>query len=257
MPSLSSFQDAFCAALQGETAALAPWRPPDGEAPGLSVYRNTVAKGSADALAATYRTVEQLVGKDWFRAAAVTYAAARPPIRPSLLDYGGDFADWLASFPPAQDTPYLAEVARIDRLWQEAYFAPDAVPLAAEAFGGLRPDELGRLTTRLHPSARLAAFDRNIVSLWLAHQAPALALDEFELADEPERVLVVRPAMDVAVRIIDRGGYAFLASCAAGESLQRAAERALAVDPGADFPQIVAASLDAGVFAALVSSRRE
>ena len=254
MPELSAFEDAFCAALLGESATLAPWLPPDGEAPGLSVYRNTVAKGAADALAATYRTAEQLVGEDWFRGAAVAYAMAKPPLRPALLDYGRDFPDWLASFPPAQDTPYLASVARIDRLWQEAYFAPDADPLGPEAFVQLRPIDFGWLSVRLHPSARLATFEQNIASLWLAHQAPVPSLDGFELADTRERVLVSRPGLEVEVRILDAAAYAFLVSCTAGDSLQAAAERALAADPAADFPQIVATGLKAGVFAALAPS---
>ena len=254
MPELSAFEDAFCAALLGESATLAPWLPPDGEAPGLSVYRNTVAKGAADALAATYRTAEQLVGEDWFRGAAVAYAMAKPPLRPALLDYGRDFPDWLASFPPAQDTPYLTPVAEMDRLWWEAYFAPDADPLAPEAFAELQPSDFGWLSVRLHPSAQLAAFDQNIASLWLAHQARIPSLDGFELADIQERVLVGRPALEVEVRILNGAAYAFLASCAAGESLRIAAERALAADPAADFPRIIATGFEAGVFAALAPS---
>jgi hypothetical protein len=257
MPELTAFEDAFCAALAGQPMALALWRPPHGEAPGLSVYRNTVAKGSVDALAATYRTVVQLVGEDWFRGAAVAYVTARPPTKPSLLDYGADFPDWLEEFPPAQDTPYLARVAHIDHLWREAYFAPDAAPLAADAFAALEASEFGSLHIRLHPSARLAAFDQNIVSLWLAHQAPTPALDGFELVDTPERVLIVRPALEVDARILDGAAFAFLASCAAGDSLQAAAERALATDPRADFPRIIATGLEAGVFAALAPSQEE
>src|SRR5882672_3770243 len=251
MHDLSAFQDAFCAALRRPTASLAPWLPPDGEAPGLSVYRNTVVKGSVDALCATYRTVVLLVGEDWFRAAAVAHAMASPPVTPSLLDYGADFPDWLADFPPAQDTPYLPHVARLDRLWQEVYFAADAEALGAEAFARVQPSDLGRLTARLHPSARLAAFEQNIVSLWLAHQAPASSLDAFELADTPERVLIARPQLEVGVSVLDDASYAFFTSCAAGETLLAAAEAALAANPAADFRQIVATGLGSGAFAAL------
>lgn len=253
MPELSAFEDAFCTALHGQSAALAAWLPPDGEAPGLSVYRNTVVKGAVDALAATYRTVEQLVGEDWFRAGAVAYATAQPPVRASLLDYGRDFPDWLASLPPAQDTPYLAPVAQLDWLWQEAYFAPDASPLAPEGLAELGASDLGSIGVRLHPSARLAAFDQNIASLWLAHQPALASLEGFELVDEVERVLIVRPALQVDVRRLDGATFAFLASCDAGESLQAAAERALAADPAADFPQIIVTGLNAGVFAALAA----
>lgn len=257
MLELSAFQNAFCSALKGKSAKLAAWGLSNGEAPGLSVYRNSVAKASADALAATYRTVEQLVGEDWFRAAAVVYATDHPPVHPSLLDYGGSFPEWLASFPPAQDTPYLAQVAEIDKLWLEAYFAPDAEPLAPAAFSRLRPSELGRLSARLVPSARLAAFDQNIVSLWLAHHDLAASPDGFELTDAPERMLIARPFMEVEVWLLDAAGYAFFGSCAAGDSLLTAVDRMLATNPTADLAWIIATALEAGVFTALAPVEEE
>lgn len=251
MPELSAFQEAFCAALEGRSGTLAPWLPADPEPPGLSVYRNTVVKGSVDALAATHETVVRLVGEDWFRAAAIAYVRASPPTQPSLLAYGCDFAEWLAAFPPAQDAPYLAGIAGLDRLWQDAYFAAEAEPLGPEAFAGLTEADLARLSARLHPSVGLAAFDQNLVSLWLAHHGSDEALEGFELIDAPEQALVVRRGLEVEVRRIDGAAHAFLAACAAGESLTAAAERALAADPAADFPQIIGLTLAAGAFRAL------
>ncbi len=54
---------------------------------GLSVYRNTIAKGCADALAAQFPTVERVVGPAWLAAAAlaavpaIAAAQAVPPSR--------------------------------------------------------------------------------------------------------------------------------------------------------------------------------
>ena len=58
-----SFHASFSLALQGQGSAITPWLA-DPNAPGLAVYRNTVAKGRADALAGLYPTVERLVGPD-------------------------------------------------------------------------------------------------------------------------------------------------------------------------------------------------
>ena len=52
MSELLAFQDAFVAAVGGERAALSPWLAPGTGEAGLSVYRNTIAKGCVDALAA-------------------------------------------------------------------------------------------------------------------------------------------------------------------------------------------------------------
>ena len=75
---LTAFQDGFSAALRGQ-AMHAPWLSALESQPGFAVYRNTVLKGCIDALQASYPTVCQLVGTDWFRAAAAVYARAQPP----------------------------------------------------------------------------------------------------------------------------------------------------------------------------------
>ena len=109
MSELQRFQDAFVAALaQRSVAPIAGWLPEGEDQPaGLAVYRNTIAKGCVDALAANFPTVASLVGDDWFRAAAALFARERPPAGAALLAYGEAFPDWLERFPPADDLPYL------------------------------------------------------------------------------------------------------------------------------------------------------
>ena len=84
---LSTFQDGFSAALLGPPAD-APWLSALESQPGFAVYRNTVLKGCIDALQANYPTVCQLVGDDWFRAAAAVFARSQPPREGLLVDYG-------------------------------------------------------------------------------------------------------------------------------------------------------------------------
>ncbi|SFJ17255.1 Putative DNA-binding domain-containing protein [Caulobacter sp. UNC279MFTsu5.1] len=248
---LSQFQDAFVAALAERTAApLAAWLP-DGEAEpaGLSVYRNTIAKGCIDALAANFPTVASLVGDDWFRAAAALFARDNPPAGAALLAYGEGFADWLARFPPADDLPYLPAMARLDRMWTTALFAPEAEPLAAEAFA-LAPDVLAAARPRLHPSLAFAWFDRGLPGLWLAARAPEPG--EMTLVDDPQGVLVVRPEDTVRSRQLDLAGFAFLDAIARdGASLGQAITAAAEADPAADLAALFAALIADGVFSGL------
>src|SRR4051794_1012519 len=94
MSDLGRFQNLFAEAIAGRSEGLAPWIG-EGAERRLAVYRNTVAKGCADALAAQFPTVERVVGEAWMREAAVRFAAEEPPSVPSLADYGEGFADWL------------------------------------------------------------------------------------------------------------------------------------------------------------------
>jgi hypothetical protein len=249
MSELGRFQDAFTAALTGDAAPLAPWLDPS--APGLAVYRNTVAKGAVDALVANYPAVERLVGAEWLGAAAAEYARAHPPSRPSLLAYGEGFAGWIVTFPPAAGLPYLADVARLDRLWTEAHLAADAEPLGVAALAALTPDALARTGARLHPSAHIAAFAHNSPSLWLAHRFDAAPPANFAWEETAEAVLLVRPAGRVEARLLTASEHAFLASLRAGGSLAEAAAAALGAEPSADLAALVSSCLEEGLLVAL------
>jgi hypothetical protein len=245
MPELLDFQDAFVAALAGAPSALSPWLAPgEGEA-GLAVYRNTIAKGCVDALAANFPTVLSMVGEDWFRAAAALFAREAPPASAALLDYGEHFPAWLDRFPPALDLPYLAGVAHLDRLWTEALFAAEAPALTAEALAALAPEALARARLALHPSVRFAAFEAGLPSLWVAARGGAENLD---LSETPETLLLVRSAGAVRSRVIGVAETEFLRACRAGQTCAEAAERAALADPDVPLAPLFAALIADGVF---------
>lgn len=255
MRNLSAFEDALGAAIAGDDARLAPWLA--GRGNGLSVYRNTVTKGAVDALAATYSTVVQMVGETWFRAAAREFAAAHPPTEPSLMRYGGGFPDWLRAFPPAQDTPWLGLVARIDQMWWEAYFAADAGALAPGALAELTADDLETTGVRLNPAVRLARFGQTLASLWLVHQGPRPPVGDLAIEDRPEHLLIWRTGQEVETDLIGPATHAFLATLGGGGGLMAAADAALSADPGASLPDIMAQCVARGLFANLTSPGRE
>ncbi|MBW8815254.1 MAG: putative DNA-binding domain-containing protein [Caulobacterales bacterium] len=245
-----AFHDAFVAALSGDLAALAPWsEAPDLDAR-LSVYRNTVAKGCADALVAQFPTVAKLVGEPWLGAAAVEFARAHPPTEAALLTYGADFPAWLETFAPAADMPWLPGLAALDYLWTEAHLAADAPPLDPAALQALAPEDFARLRLVLHPAARFASFEAAIPSLWLALQAetPPAA---FELGAEPEGLLFLRPALDITPIRLAPGAFALLAACRDRRSLAEAAAAALAAEPRLDLQAAFAELILGGAFAEL------
>jgi hypothetical protein len=248
---LRRFQDEFARALAGAEAAFSPAIARLAAQPAFVVYRNTVMKGCIDALQANYPSVARLVGEEWFRAAAAIYAQANLPRHPTLLDYGADLADFLATFAPAAELPYLAGVARLDRFWTEAHVAPDEAPVDAAAVARLSPGELARTVLRPHASARWAWFDSEpIATIWRRNRYPDGA-DDGELEWHGEGVLIVRPEAAVAHAEIDAATCAFLDACAAGLILADAAAAALAVRAEADLARLMAALLDAGAFGAL------
>src|SRR5882757_1139597 len=80
----------------------------------LGVYRHHVFESLGTALAATFPTVQALVGPDFFRGLAHTFVGHALPSQPVLAEYGADFAAFIAGYDAARDLPYLADVARLD-----------------------------------------------------------------------------------------------------------------------------------------------
>ena len=237
MPELLDFQDAFVEALRGDRARLSPWLPNGAGEAGLAVYRNTIAKGCVDALAANFPTVLSMVGDEWFRAAAAAFAREAPPAHAALLDYGEAFPAWLDRFPPAQDTPYLAGLAHLDRLRTESLFAAEAASLTAARLATLASEALAETRLRLHPSVRFAAFDAGLPSLWAAARA---GREDLTLSETAEALLLVRTDGVVIHRVIGAPETDFLRACRDGQSLGRAAERAGDADVASFFARLIA-----------------
>lgn len=245
MPELLDFQDAFVAALAGTTSALSPWLAPGEGQAGLSVYRNTIAKGCVDALAANFPTVLSMVGEDWFRAAAALFAREAPPASAALLDYGEAFPAWLERFPPADDTPYLAGIAHLDRLWTECLFAAEAPVLMAEALAALTPDILAETNLPLHPSVRFASFEVGLPGLWVAARE---GREDLELSDQAETLLLVRQHGAATARLVGVAEVTFLRACRDGLTSAQAAQRVFEADPAANLASLFAVLISEGVF---------
>lgn len=245
------FHDSFLAAISGDLSAITPWCEGPGAMIGLSVYRNTMAKGCVDALLAQFPTVERVVGLAWLAAAATAFAARHPPEQASLLSYGGAFPVWLTGFAPAADMPFLAGLAGLDLLWNESHLAADAVPLEASDVAALTPEDFASLGLTPHPATRFVLFEDTTPSLWRALQPHGAPVAHFELEPEPEGLLFVRQGLDTRHRVISRGSAAFLAACAGGQTLADAAVSALSTEPGLNLSASFAGLVTAGTFTSL------
>ncbi len=247
---LADFQNAFADALfddatpaSAEVAALTAQ-------PAFAVYRNTVMKACIDALQANYPAVNRLVGEEWFRAAAAVYARGHLPDQPMLLQYGTDFAAFLATFEPAAELPYLPGVAQLDRHWIEAHVSADDAPLEGDAVAGLAAGNFFRVQLKPHAAARWQWFDdAPVYTIWSRNRSDA-AIDT-EFAWHGEGALLTRPRDVVRWTALDHAGCAFLDACAAGASLAGAAQAALEIDGDADLAALISKLLDAGVFSGM------
>lgn len=214
-----------------------------------NVYRNNVTVSLIDALAAIYPAVQRITGVEFFRAMARFHVRATPPASPLLFEYGHDFPAFIETYEYAQASPWLADVARIERGWLDAYHAADAPALPAAHLSQVPIDRLGDIVLKAHPAARIvkSAFPAVAIFAMNRTDAPVTPLK----SSAAEDALITRPDMDVEVRLLPPGRAIFLASLIAGETLAEAATKALDETTSFDISAGIAGMLEAGVFTGL------
>ncbi|MDA9509293.1 hypothetical protein XI09_32580 [Bradyrhizobium sp. CCBAU 11386] len=213
------------------------------------VYRNNVTVSLIDALAAIYPAVQRITGTDFFRAMARFHVRNTPPTSPLLFDYGRDFPDFVANYAHAQDMPWLADVARIERAWLDAYHAADALPLAPALLSTIALERLGGLVLTPHPATRIVRSQYAAVTIFAANRdsSPMARID----ASTPEDALITRPAFDVAVRHLPPGGAVFAASLMSGQPLGAAAMAAFDASADFDIAANIAGLIESGAFTSI------
>ncbi len=247
--SRSSYAAAFSSALTDpdqETPSVVTG--PSGKAATkrYNVYRNNVTVSLIDALVAIYPAVQRITGVGFFRAMARFHVRATPPASPLLFEYGRDFPAFIEQYEYARSMPWLADTARIERAWLDAYHAADAEPLSPAALASVPPERLADVVFTAHPATRIICSRFSAVTIFAANRSNA-PLGRIEAAT-PEDALVTRPDLDVVVRHLPPGGAVFLTCLISRRSLGEACASALAASPSFNIASSIAGMIEAGAF---------
>ncbi|WP_186173098.1 DNA-binding domain-containing protein [Burkholderia gladioli] len=212
------------------------------------IYRNNVTVSLIDALAAIYPAVQRITGTEFFRAMARFHLRETPPVSPLLFEYGRDFPAFIERYEHARTMPWLADTARIERAWLDAYHAADAEPLSAQDFAAFAPQRLAELRFTPHPATRMVRSPYSALAIFAMNRgdAPLRTLD----ASEAEDALVTRPGLEVIVTRLPAGGAEFLGSLIDGATLGEAVALAMQTQPAFELSAHLGGMLDAGVFSA-------
>jgi len=214
-----------------------------------NVYRNNVTVSLIDALAAIYPAIQRITGVEFFRAMARFHARATPPASALLFEYGRDFPAFIESYEYARDIPWLADTARIERAWLDAYHAADLPVLAAQALGNIEPTSLAEVRFKPHPATRIVRSAYPAVAIFAMNRSDG-AVSPLR-SGEPEDALVTRPEQDVVVSRLPAGGATFLIGLLQGDSLGEAVAAAFQQAPSFDLQANLAGMISAGVFTAV------
>jgi hypothetical protein len=229
-----------------DPAAAVPLGVSGGALRRYAVYRNNVTVGLVRALEANFPAVRRLLGEVYFAGLARAFTRAHPPRSPLLFQYGEDFADFLAAADDLTGYPYLADVARLERLWLGAWHAADQPVLTTADLAYLSGEDLPGLRLAPHAALGLLASPHAVHAIFTANRDGGSGF-----VDAPFRaqcVLVTRPGPNVEMRAVTPAQHRFLSALADGATLADAATEGLASDEGFDVAAAIALLLEAGAF---------
>lgn len=247
MKRLRDFQTKFQRFVAGrDSAALLEYVIADapGLAERLSVYRNNFLVSHTTALSHLYPVVRLLVDARFFAFAAHNYLRDSPPRTPCMSDFGGDFPEFLATFPPAAGISYIADVARLEWAISRVCMAGSISPLSVRALidSGRDPAEM-RLD--FHPALRFVNSPYPVDVIWQLHQSGPMS-HAIQLEAEEVHLEVGGIGLPL-LRRCQRSQWRFRALVADGFTLGQAVEAALKDDDKFDVDHAVRTLFENGL----------
>ena len=203
----------------------------------IGIYRNNYRGNLHDALAGAYPVIVQLVGKDFFRLLARRYIELHPSRSGNLHCYGGEMADFIAGFEPAQGLAYLPDVAALDWACHRAYFAAAADTIDIAKLAQISPAQYHGLI--LHTTCHLVRSKYPISEIWHAHQPGAPGDFHIDLASGPCNALVTRKDNFVRVSELAEADASWLQDIQAGNPLGEATAATMERFPDFDLQAVL------------------
>jgi len=198
----------------------------------LEVYRDQFFLRHVASLEEDFPCVVHLLDKDGFRNLARDYLAAHPPSIFDLNKLGAKMPGFLESSDRHGGDPLLADAARFDWAFMEAFDTPDA-PL-------LRPETIAHAPEDAWPGARIV-FHPSLRFVRLAHPLDAFrrSVRKGEAAARPaparEDAAIYRGADQLLYSVvIEPMAFELLTALAAGQALGTACEAVAATLPATE-----------------------
>lgn len=181
----------------------------------LRVYQDGYLARLTEALGETYETVWRVLGDEDFFKTCRHYILSHPSQTYNLNLYGERFHELLEGF--------LAQVARLEWLYQEVFHSAQHIPCELEKFNQSLESKKDFVLS-FGPSFRLFASPVSIYSLWRRRQEECLDLSKV-LSEESEWLMFYRYAHQTYSKKISNLTFDFFKALLDGESFLNATQK--------------------------------
>jgi len=181
----------------------------------IGIYANAYFYRLLDVFKEDFSCIYNVLGDTDFHNLITGYLIEYPSTEPSLLYAGRRLADYLKTGrqagKPVLQFPFLADLARLERVSAEAFHGADAGVLDEASLRSLAPEAWPALRMRLHPAAHILDIEWRVDTLMTA-------IKEGRQWEPPERspvaILVWRHEWRVRYRVLEPGERAALKAAA-------------------------------------------
>lgn len=186
----------------------------------VGVYQNNTIGGLKTTLSNTYPICESLVGSDYFKQLSQHHVKLNPSDDRNLDVYGENFPDTLHTLieqrPELAKLAYLADVAKLEWVHHQTYFANDRETFDLEAFAALAPEAQTQVSFKLADDVSLIDSPYPIYDIWYCHEQ---GVDPEITHKEHNYLLIQRAQWKITTELIDADYYALLRAIESGKTL--------------------------------------
>ena len=201
----------------------------------LDIYAQMYCARLLDVLQEDFPRVVAIVGEEQFREIGRLYLRQFPSTYPSLHYFGIHFAEFMTTQPVGISSPFLGDLARLERARLDVFDAPDAEPLRLEDLQTIPADAWATIHFRVIPALVTLTCAWPVQQVWkeepftisdILHQTPTvLRVWRQDFAVYQARMDTIEQAALAAMQ----SGESFASVCANVETLVDAGEDVSAV----------------------------
>jgi hypothetical protein len=131
----------------------------------VDIYANMYFYRILDALKEDFPATLAVLGDDNFHNLVTGYLLEYPPTGPSITHSGSHLAEYLRDHPMREDTPFIADLAKLERATVEVFLGPNAPTLKPDALRAVAVEDWPGMKLKLHPSAQILKLDWRVSDL--------------------------------------------------------------------------------------------
>ncbi len=186
----------------------------------VDIYRNNTHGTLENTLSQVFPVCEALVGENYFKQLATAHISNHPSLDRNLDEYGSQFPQTLAylieSREELHELSYLSDVAQLEWLIHQSYYATDRTTFDVDRFSQLSADQQTQVHFILADDISLMDSSYPVYDIWSAHQEEITKTSsqikgDINISDAEQCYLLIqRQQWKTNTQLIDSGYYRLL-----------------------------------------------